>query len=65
MKRLKEASGQVLVMTALSITVLLGFIAFATDVGLLLHERRMAQTAADSAASPARPSRFMRALQIT
>ncbi len=50
MERLKEASGQVLVMTALSITVLLGFIAFATDVGLLLRERRMVQTAVDSAA---------------
>lgn len=50
MERLKEDSGQVLVMTALSITVLLGFIAFATDVGLLLRERRMVQTAADSAA---------------
>jgi Flp pilus assembly protein TadG len=50
MNRLKEDSGQVLVMTALSITVLLGFIAFATDVGLLLRERRMVQTAADSSA---------------
>jgi len=50
MNRLKEESGQVLVMTALSITVLLGFMAFATDVGLLLRERRMLQTAADSAA---------------
>ena len=50
MKILKEESGQVLVLTALSMVLLLGFAGFATDVGVLLHEQRMVQTAADSAA---------------
>lgn len=50
MKLLKNESGQTLVMVALSLTVLLGFAAFATDVGVMLHEKRMAQSAADSAA---------------
>lgn len=50
MKNWRDTSGQVLAMTALSMMVLLGFVAFATDVGLMLRQRRMAQTAADSAA---------------
>lgn len=50
MRKWKDESGQVLVMVALSMTVLLGFLAFATDVGLMLHERRAVQTAADAAA---------------
>lgn len=50
MKIFKEESGQVLVLTALSMVLLLGFVGFATDVGVLLHERRIVQTAADSAA---------------
>lgn len=37
-------------MVALSMAVLLGFAAFATDVGIMLHEKRMIQSAADSAA---------------
>ena len=50
MKIIRDESGQTLVMVALSFAVLLGFAAFATDVGVLLHEKRTAQTAADSAA---------------
>ena len=50
MRKLMNESGQILVMTALCMTVLLGFVALATDVGLMLRQRRMAQTAADSAA---------------
>lgn len=46
----KNESGQVLVVVALSMTALVGFAAFATDVGLMLSQRRMAQTAADAAA---------------
>jgi len=42
--------GQSLVMVALSLTLLMGFLAFATDVGVMLRQRRMAQTVADSAA---------------
>jgi hypothetical protein len=50
MKRLGNESGQTLVMVALSMAVLLGFTAFATDVGIMLHEKRQVQSAADSAA---------------
>lgn len=46
----RNESGQTLVMTALSLTVLLGFLAFATDAGLMLRQRRIAQSVADSAA---------------
>lgn len=50
MKKLGGESGQTLVMVALSMTVLLGFAAFATDIGVMLHEKRLVQSATDSAA---------------
>jgi Putative Flp pilus-assembly TadE/G-like len=50
MKTLRNESGQVLVLTALCMTVLLGFLAFATDVGTLLYDKRVIQSAADGAA---------------
>jgi len=50
MKRLKDESGQALIITALCMTCLFGFAALATDVGIMLREKRMAQTAADGAA---------------
>ncbi len=50
MKSLRDESGQTLIMVALSMTILLGMVAFATDVGVLLRQRRALQTAADSAA---------------
>ena len=50
MKILKDESGQVLVMTALSMMLMLGFVGFATDVGALFHEKRIQQTATDAAA---------------
>jgi hypothetical protein len=50
MKRLKDESGQALVITALCMTCLFGFAALATDVGLILREKRLLQIAADSAA---------------
>jgi Flp pilus assembly protein TadG len=50
LKRFGDESGQTLVMMALSMTVLLGFLGFATDVGVMLHEKRELQSAADSAA---------------
>lgn len=50
MKLLRDESGQTLVMVAVSLTVLLGFAAFATDIGIVLHEKRLAQSATDSAA---------------
>ena len=42
--------GQVLVLAMVSMVALLGFVAMAVDVGLLLHERRTLQNAADAAA---------------
>jgi len=42
--------GQILVLMALSLPFLLGFVGFATDVGVLLVEKQKLQAAADSAA---------------
>ena len=50
MKRLRDESGQVMVLTVLSMAVLIGFVAFAVDIGMLLRAKRVVQTAADSAA---------------
>lgn len=50
MKRLRDESGQALLLTVLFMTVLLGSLAFATDIGILLYDQREAQTAADCAA---------------
>jgi Flp pilus assembly protein TadG len=50
MKRLKDENGQALIITALCMTCLFGFAALATDVGLMLREKRLLQIAADSAA---------------
>ena len=49
-RKSKNEDGQALIITVLSMTVLLGFTALATDVGVLLHEKRLTQTAADAAA---------------
>lgn len=53
MKKHGGENGQTLIMVAVSLSVILGFVAFATDLGVVLHKRRMAQTAADSAAMAA------------
>lgn len=50
MKIVRDEEGATLVLVALSMTVLLGFVGLATDVGLMLRQRRIAQTVADSAA---------------
>lgn len=50
MTRFKEESGQALIISVLSMAVLMGFVALATDVGVMLHEKRLLQTAADAAA---------------
>jgi Flp pilus assembly protein TadG len=50
MKTLCDESGQTLVLAALCMALLLGFLALAVDVGLLFHARRVMQTAADSGA---------------
>ncbi len=43
-------TGQTLVLFVLALGVLLGFVAMSVDVGLILHERRSQQNAADAAA---------------
>jgi Flp pilus assembly protein TadG len=50
MNRLKDESGQSLVIAALAMTCLMGFVALATDVGIMLRQRTLVQTAADSGA---------------
>jgi Flp pilus assembly protein TadG len=50
MKNLKDESGQALIISALCMTCLFGFVALAADVGIMLREKRFVQTAADSAA---------------
>lgn len=52
MKRMKDESGQALaiIAVALSIPCILGFVALATDVGVLLQAKRHMQIAADAAA---------------
>ena len=44
----QDEDGQALVLTALSLAVLLGFVALAVDVGLLLRNKRNMQIAADA-----------------
>lgn len=49
MRRNKE-SGQALVLTAVALVMLMGFAGLAIDMGVLRHEKRLQQTAADAAA---------------
>lgn len=50
MKLFRDESGQTLVLAALSLIGLLGFMGLALDVGMLLHNKRNMQIAADAAA---------------
>ncbi|MGA8087729.1 MAG: pilus assembly protein TadG-related protein [Terracidiphilus sp.] len=50
MKSFKEDSGQTLVIVALCMTVLLGFMAMAVDVGFVFQAKRNMQVVADAAA---------------
>jgi Flp pilus assembly protein TadG len=50
MKVLRDESGQAMILVLLSMTVLLGLVGFAADVGVLFHTKRNLQIAADSAA---------------
>lgn len=58
MRSIRDESGQALVLTAGSMLVLMGFLAFATDVSVLFHDRREMQTAADAAAAAAAVEQF-------
>jgi Flp pilus assembly protein TadG len=50
-RALTDESGQALIMLALSMALLMGFVALATDVGLLFRAKRNLQIAADAAAT--------------
>jgi hypothetical protein len=50
MKFIRNEDGQMLTFVALSMTVLLGFMGFAADIGLLFRAQRNMQIAADAAA---------------
>jgi hypothetical protein len=50
MPSLKEETGQTLVLVALGMTVLMGFVALAVDIGVMFHARRNMQIAADAGA---------------
>ena len=52
----RREEGQTLVLTALCMTAMLGFMALAVDVGLLFRSKRNMQTAADAAALAAAQS---------
>jgi hypothetical protein len=58
MKIWRSESGQTLVLTAMSLFVLFGFLGLATDVSVLFHDRRELQTAADGAAAAAALEQF-------
>ncbi len=58
MKFFREESGQTLILTAVCMAVLLGFMALALDVGTLFRAKRKMQIAADSAAMAATTELF-------
>jgi hypothetical protein len=61
----KNESGQILVLTALCMTVIFGFVALAIDVGLLFNAKRKLQNAADAAATSAAIDYMFNASQST
>jgi Flp pilus assembly protein TadG len=48
--RRKGETGNILLITALSLTFLMGFLGLAVDMGMMRYEKRLQQTAADAAA---------------
>lgn len=51
MKVQHRERGQMLIMTAIELSLLIGFLALAADVGVLFHSKRHMQAAADAAAT--------------
>ncbi|MGC8548075.1 MAG: pilus assembly protein TadG-related protein [Acidobacteriaceae bacterium] len=51
MKLHRNESGQMLIMMAIELTLLLGFLALAADVGVLFHTKRQLQIVTDAAAT--------------
>jgi Flp pilus assembly protein TadG len=49
----KDDSGQILILTAMSMTVIFGFLALAIDVGIMFRAKRNLQNAVDAAATGA------------
>lgn len=47
---LKDESGQTMILALVCMTVLMGFVGLATDIGVMFHAKRNIQIAADSAA---------------
>jgi Flp pilus assembly protein TadG len=50
LEKLRDDRGQVIVLTVLSMTAIMGFLALAIDVGQILYVKRQLQTVADAAA---------------
>src|SRR5271157_4037301 len=50
MRKRNQEAGNILLLTALSLTVLMGFVGLAVDMGMLRYDKRLQQTAADAAA---------------
>jgi Flp pilus assembly protein TadG len=50
LEKLRDDRGQILVLTVLSMTAIMGFLALAIDVGQILYVKRQLQTVADAAA---------------
>jgi Flp pilus assembly protein TadG len=50
LRELMDESGQVIIVTALCMVVLIGFVGLAVDVGYIQYEKRRLQSAADAAA---------------
>lgn len=65
MKFRNDESGQLVVVAALSMTVIFGFMALAIDVGLLFNAKRKLQNCADAAATSAAIDYMFNASQTT
>jgi len=65
MRRMRDERGQTVILVALCLTCILGFVGFATDVGVLLHAKRNLQIAADAAAIAGAKQINIDATQVT
>jgi Flp pilus assembly protein TadG len=65
MKLHRNESGQMLIMTAVELTLLIGFLALAADVGVLFHSKRHMQIAADAAATAGALNLYNRSIGAT
>jgi len=61
----RDESGQIIVLAALGMTVIFGFLALAIDVGLLFNAKRKLQNCADAAATSAAIDYMFNASQTT